>query len=45
MLEYDGHDVFAMPSANMASVFQVFETLPNTPELEKAHVRLQVAEA
>ena len=45
MLGYDGHDVFAMPSANMAAVFQVFETLPNTPKLEKARARLHVAAA
>ena len=45
VLGYDGHDVFATPSANMAAVFQVFETLPNTPKLEKARARLHVAAA
>ena len=32
-----------MPSANIAAVLQVFEGLPQTPEIAKARVRLHVA--
>ena len=45
MLEYDGHDVFTTPSANMAAIFQVFETLSNTHEIEKARARFHVTAA
>ena len=41
--DYDGHQVFATPSANMAVVLQVFEGLPQTPEIAKARARLHVA--
>jgi len=43
ILDYDGHQVFATPSANMAVVLQVFEGLPQTPKIAKAHARLHVA--
>ena len=43
VLDYDGHQVFATPSANMAAVLQVFEGLPQTPEIAKARVHLHVA--
>ena len=43
VLDYDGHQVFATPSANMAAVLQVFEGLPQTPEIEKACALLHVA--
>jgi len=43
VLDYDGHQVFATPSANMAAVLQVFEGLPQTPEIAKARARLHVA--
>ena len=43
VLDYDGHHVFATPSANMAAVLQVFEGLPQTPEIEKARARLHIA--
>ena len=43
VLDYDGHHVFATPSANMAAVLQVFEGLPQTPDIEKARARLHVA--
>ena len=45
VLDYDGHEVFATPSANMAAVFQVFENLPQTPEIKKACARLNIAAA
>ena len=45
VLDYDSHDVFATPSANMAAMFQVFEHLPDTPEIAKARARLHVAAA
>ena len=28
VLDYDGHEIFATPSANTAAVFQVLENLP-----------------
>ena len=37
--------VFAILSANMATVFQVFENLPQTPEITKACARLNIAAA
>ena len=43
VLDYDGDDVFATPSANMATVFQVVENLPNTLVIMKAHACLDVA--
>jgi hypothetical protein len=43
ILNYDGHQVFATPSANMAAVLQVFEGLPQTPEIKKGRARLHVA--
>jgi len=43
VLDYDGHQVFATPSANMAAVLQVFEGLPQTPEIAKARACLHVA--
>ena len=42
VLDYDGHQVFATPSANMAAVLQVFEGLPQTPETAKARAHLHV---
>src|SRR6185503_4898498 len=42
VLDYDGNEVFAMPSTNMAAVFQVFENLPQTPEIAKARAHLHV---
>ena len=35
VLDYDDHEVFATPSANMAVVLQVFEGLPQTLEIAK----------
>ena len=43
VLNYNGQDVFATPSANLAAVFQVLEGLPVTPEIVKARARLHVA--
>src|SRR6185312_11637414 len=43
VLNYNGQDVFATPSANLAAVFQVLEGLQETPEIVKAHARLHVA--
>jgi hypothetical protein len=43
VLDYDGHQVFATPSANMAAVLQVFEGLPQTPKIAKARAHLHVA--
>ena len=43
ILNYEGHDVFATPSANLAAVFQVFEGLQEIPEIIKAKARLHVA--
>ena len=43
VLDYSGQDVFAMPSANLAAVFQVLEGLQETPEIVKALARLHVA--
>ena len=43
VLDYSGQDVFAMPSANLAAVFQVLEGLQETPEILKARARLHVA--
>ena len=45
VFDYDGHDVFSIPFANMAAVFQVFKHLPDTPETAKARARLHVAAA
>lgn len=45
VLECDGQNVFATPSANLAAAFEVLETLPDSPELEKARARLKVAAA
>ena len=45
VLDYDSHDVFTTPSANMAVVFHVFEHLPDTPEIAKARARLHIAAA
>jgi hypothetical protein len=43
VLDYNGQDVFATPSANLAAVFQVLEGLQETPEIIKARARLHVA--
>ena len=43
VLDYNGQDVFATPSANLAAVFQVLEGLQETPEIVKARARLPVA--
>ena len=43
ILDYNGQDVFATPSANLAAVFQVLEGLQETPEILKARARLHVA--
>ena len=43
VLDYSGQDVFAMPSANLAAVFQVLEGLQETPEIVKARAHLHVA--
>ena len=43
VLDYNGQDVFATPSANLAAVFQVPEGLQETPEIVKARARLHVA--
>jgi len=43
VLDYNGQDVFATPSANHAAVFQVLEGLQETPEIVKARTRLHVA--
>ena len=43
VLNYNGQDIFATPSANLAVVFQVLEGLPETPEIIKARARLHVA--
>ena len=42
-LNYNGQDVFATPSANLAAVFQVLEGLQETPEIVKARAHLNVA--
>ena len=43
VLDYNGQDVFATPSANLAAAFQVLEGLQETPEIVKARARLPVA--
>ena len=43
VLDYNSQDVFATPSANLATVFQVLEGLQETPEIIKACARLNVA--
>ena len=43
VLDYNSQDVFATPSANLATVFQVLEGLQETPEIIKARARLHVA--
>jgi len=43
VLNYNGQDVFATPSANLAAVFQVLEGHQETPEIVKARARLHVA--
>ena len=43
VLNYNGQDIFATPSANLAAVFQVLESLQETPEIVKARARLHVA--
>jgi hypothetical protein len=43
VLDYNGQDVFATPSANLAVVFQVLEGLQETLEIVKARARLHVA--
>ena len=43
VLDYNGQDVFATPSANLAAVFQVLEGLQETLEIIKARARLHVA--
>ena len=43
VLDYNGQDIFATPSANLAVVFQVLEGLQETPEIVKARARLHVA--
>ena len=45
VLNYNGQDVFAKPSANLAALFQVLEGLQETPEIVKARARLHVAAA
>ena len=45
ILNYEGHDVFTTPSANLAAMFKVFEGLQETPEIIKAQARLNVATA
>ena len=45
VLNYEGHDIFATPSANLAVVFQVFEGLQETPGIVKARAHLHVAAA
>ena len=42
VLNYNGQDVFATPSANLAAVFQVLEGLQETPEIVKARARLHM---
>ena len=43
VLDYNGQDVFATPSTNLAAVYQVVEVLQETPEIVKARARLHVA--
>ena len=43
VLNYNGQDIFATPSANLAAVFQVLEGLQETPEIVKARAHLHVA--
>jgi len=43
VLNYNGQDAFATPSANLAAVFQVLEGLQETPEIVKARAHLHVA--
>ena len=43
VLDYNGQDVFATPSANLALVFQVLVGLQETLEIVKARARLHVA--
>ena len=43
VLNYNGQDIFATPSANLAAVFQVLKGLQETPEIIKARARLHVA--
>src|SRR6185295_20185596 len=43
VLDYNGQDAFATPSANLAAVFQVLKGLQETPEIIKARARLHVA--
>ena len=43
VLNYNGQDVFATPSANLAAVFQVLEGLQETPEIVKARAHLHMA--
>jgi len=43
VLNYNGQDVFATPSANLAAVFQMLEGLQETPEIVKTRARLHVA--
>ena len=43
VLDYNGQDIFATPSANLAAVFQVLEGLQETPEIVKAWAHLHVA--
>ena len=45
VLNYNGQDVFATPSANLAAVFQMLEGLQETPEIVKARARLHMAAA
>ena len=43
VLDYNGQDVFATPSANLTAVFQVLEGLQETPEIIKARDHLHMA--
>jgi len=43
VLDYNGQDFFATPSANLAAMFQVLEGLQETLEIIKARGRLHVA--
>ena len=43
ILDYNGEDVFATPSANLAAVFPVLEGLQETPDILKARARLHAA--
>ena len=43
VLGYNGQVVFATPSANLAAVFQVLESLQEIPEIIKGRARLHVA--